>query len=74
MSTPYYAFDGNKIIAGPFVERKKARAFKKVGHCCDCCGGYSGGNTICYACIVKCFDPPKPEQLKGRQPEQLSIF
>lgn len=72
MSIPYYAFKGDEIIAGPFSSRDKARAYKKVGHKCDFCDGYSGGNTVCFSCLAICFTPPSKREKK--MPRQLSLF
>jgi hypothetical protein len=61
----YYAFNpkGNKIIAGPFKSRIEAKSYsKKVGMACRLCCSYSGGNTICYGCIVICFENQRKEE------------
>lgn len=55
----YYAFNlkGNRIIAGPFKTRSEATRYsRKVGMMCRSCGGYSGGNTVCWACVCACFE------------------
>jgi len=60
----YYAFRGNRPvgkgpIAGPFHTRAKAKEYGKPGHICRICGKYSGGNTICYDCIMLAFSGGK---------------
>lgn len=56
--TMYYAFKGKRPIAGPFRTRKQAKEHGKAGLLCRYCGEYSGGNTICYACILLMFSGP----------------
>ena len=59
-SQTFYAFDKRKNpIAGPFRTRKQAKEHGKPGHVCRFCGHYSGGNTICYDCILLAFSRPR---------------
>lgn len=56
----YYAFKGVRPIgkdpvAGPFRSRAQAKKHGKAGMVCRFCGKYSGGNTICYDCILLAF-------------------
>ena len=63
----YYAFNpkGTKILAGPFKTRAEAKPYsKKVGMACRFCGRYSGGNTVCYGCIIICFENQGKEKGK----------
>jgi len=58
-SKVYYAFNvkGRKTIAGPFKTRLQATHYsRKVGMMCRFCDGYSGGNTVCRACVCACFE------------------